>query len=109
MEKMIASISTRFVSADPMTVDDALFQMELVGHDFYLFLCADTGQPTVVVYDGYPGGAIHTDGMPRGKLADLIVLAGGDPERGGQRCPDDGCIGGGNGERRSCHDLPPGA
>ncbi len=34
--------------ADPMTVDDALFQMELVGHDFYLFQCADTGQPTVV-------------------------------------------------------------
>jgi hypothetical protein len=22
--------------------------MELVGHDFFLFLCADTGQPSVV-------------------------------------------------------------
>jgi ribosomal subunit interface protein len=34
--------------ATPMTVDQALHEMELVGHDFYLFLCADTGQPTVV-------------------------------------------------------------
>ena len=34
--------------ADPITVDQALFQMELVGHDFYLFNDADTGLPTVV-------------------------------------------------------------
>jgi ribosomal subunit interface protein len=34
--------------ADPMTVDDALFQMELVGHDFYLFLDKDSGRPSVV-------------------------------------------------------------
>ncbi len=34
--------------ADPVTVDQALFQMELVGHDFYLFCDADTGLPTVV-------------------------------------------------------------
>jgi hypothetical protein len=32
----------------PMTVDDALFQMELVGHDFYLFLDKETGRPSVV-------------------------------------------------------------
>ena len=34
--------------AKPMSVDDALFEMELVGHDFYLFSDADTGQPSVV-------------------------------------------------------------
>jgi ribosomal subunit interface protein len=34
--------------AKPMTVDQALFEMELVGHDFYLFSDADTGQPCVV-------------------------------------------------------------
>jgi hypothetical protein len=34
--------------AAPMTVDDALFQMELVGHDFYLFLDKDSGRPSVV-------------------------------------------------------------
>jgi ribosomal subunit interface protein len=32
----------------PMTVDDALFEMELVGHDFYLFHDKVTGRPTVV-------------------------------------------------------------
>jgi hypothetical protein len=34
--------------AVPMTVDQALYEMELVGHDFYLFMCAETGVPTVV-------------------------------------------------------------
>ena len=34
--------------ADPMTVDQALYQMELVGHDFYLFNDSDCGQPSVV-------------------------------------------------------------
>jgi ribosomal subunit interface protein len=34
--------------AEPMTVDDALFHMELVGHDFYLFLDKDSGRPSVV-------------------------------------------------------------
>ncbi len=35
-------------STEPMTVDDALFQMELVGHDFYLFMDKDSGRPSVV-------------------------------------------------------------
>lgn len=35
-------------SAQPMTVDQALYEMELVGHDFYLFSDADSGQPSVV-------------------------------------------------------------
>jgi ribosomal subunit interface protein len=34
--------------ADPITVDQALFQMELVGHDFYLFQDADTQLASVV-------------------------------------------------------------
>lgn len=34
--------------ADPMTIDDALFQMELVGHDFYLFHDKESGRPSVV-------------------------------------------------------------
>jgi ribosomal subunit interface protein len=34
--------------AEPMTIDDALFQMELIGHDFYLFLDKESGRPSVV-------------------------------------------------------------
>jgi ribosomal subunit interface protein len=34
--------------AVPMTVDDALFEMELVGHDFYLFQDKVSGRPCVV-------------------------------------------------------------
>jgi ribosomal subunit interface protein len=32
----------------PMSVDDALYHMELVGHDFYLFHNSETGKPSVV-------------------------------------------------------------
>jgi ribosomal subunit interface protein len=35
-------------SAEPMTVDQALYQMELVGHDFYLFNDSGSGRPCVV-------------------------------------------------------------
>lgn len=31
-----------------MSVDDALYHMELVGHDFYLFLDEESGKPSVV-------------------------------------------------------------
>lgn len=33
---------------EPMTVDDALQNMELVGHDFYLFHDKESGRPSVV-------------------------------------------------------------
>jgi hypothetical protein len=34
--------------AAPMSLDQALYEMELVGHDFYLFVDAVTGCPSVV-------------------------------------------------------------
>ena len=34
--------------AVPMTVDDALYEMELVGHDFFLFHDKETDQASVV-------------------------------------------------------------
>ena len=34
--------------AVPMTLDQALYEMELVGHDFYLYVDAETGRPSVV-------------------------------------------------------------
>ncbi len=45
--------------AEPMTVDEALFQMELVGHDFFLFLDRDSGRPSVVYRrKGYDYGVL---------------------------------------------------
>ncbi|MFI6868746.1 ribosome hibernation-promoting factor, HPF/YfiA family [Nocardia sp. NPDC050406] len=35
-------------SAIPMSVDDALYQMELVGHDFFMFQDKETDRPSVV-------------------------------------------------------------
>jgi ribosomal subunit interface protein len=41
-------VRTKEHPATPMTVDDALYEMELVGHDFFLFHDKDTDRPTVV-------------------------------------------------------------
>lgn len=47
-------------AAAPMTLDDALSNMELVGHDFYLFLDAGSGLPSVVYRRcGYDYGVIR--------------------------------------------------
>jgi len=35
-------------SGKPINLDQALYEMELVGHDFYLFVDAETSQPSVV-------------------------------------------------------------
>jgi ribosomal subunit interface protein len=48
--------------ASPMSLDQALYEMELVGHDFYLFVEADTKMPSVVYRRrGYDYGVIHLD------------------------------------------------
>ncbi|GAB3208990.1 ribosome-associated translation inhibitor RaiA [Nocardia tengchongensis] len=41
-------VRTKQHPAIPMTVDDALYQMELVGHDFFLFQDKETDRPSVV-------------------------------------------------------------
>lgn len=41
-------IRTKEHVAVPMTLDQALYEMELVGHDFFLFVDADSGRPSVV-------------------------------------------------------------
>jgi len=41
-------IRTKDHSAPPMTIDQALYEMELVGHDFFLFVDAETTLPSVV-------------------------------------------------------------
>ena len=46
--------------ADRMTLDEALYQMELVGHPFFLFIDAETGQPCVIYHrHGWTYGVIR--------------------------------------------------
>lgn len=48
--------------APAITLDQALYEMELVGHDFYLFVEKDSMQPSVVYRrHGYDYGVIHLD------------------------------------------------
>ncbi|MBL7496864.1 ribosome-associated translation inhibitor RaiA [Frankia sp. CNm7] len=52
-------VRTKTHRAAPMTLDDALSNMELVGHDFYLFQDTESGHPSVVYRRrGYDYGVI---------------------------------------------------
>jgi ribosomal subunit interface protein len=49
-------------AAPPMALDQALYEMELVGHDFYLFVDSETKLPSVVYRRrGYDYGVIRVD------------------------------------------------
>jgi ribosomal subunit interface protein len=53
-------VREKFHAASPMTIDQALFEMELVGHDFYLFTDAASGMASVVYRRrGYQYGVIR--------------------------------------------------
>ncbi|MGP3970756.1 ribosome hibernation-promoting factor, HPF/YfiA family [Streptomyces sp. 6N223] len=52
-------------TAAPMSLDQALYEMELVGHDFFLFVDSDTKLPSVVYRrHGYDYGVIHLEPDP---------------------------------------------
>ncbi|MFD1213586.1 ribosome hibernation-promoting factor, HPF/YfiA family [Arthrobacter sp. GCM10027362] len=54
----------------PMTLDDAVDNMELIGHDFYLFIDAATGAPSVVYRRrGWTYGVISLDAHCEGKAS----------------------------------------
>jgi ribosomal subunit interface protein len=55
-------IREKVFQSTPMTVDDALYYMELVGHDFYLFIDQESGRPSVVYRrKGWDYGVIGLD------------------------------------------------
>jgi ribosomal subunit interface protein len=63
--------------AAPMTLDQALYEMELVGHDFYLFVDSETKEPSVVYRrHAYDYGVIHL-------RTDTMVTEGSSPDAGG--------------------------
>jgi len=71
-------VRQKYHCASPMAIDQALFEMELVGHDFFLFRDAEDGHPSVVYRRrGYQYGVIRlveevtddTAGQPPGLAA----------------------------------------
>ena len=55
-------IRRKVFSGIPMSLDDAVDNMELVGHDFYLFVDSQTGAPSVVYRrQGWTYGVITLD------------------------------------------------
>lgn len=83
-------VREKFHAARPMSLDDALFEMELVGHDFFLFRDdASSGLPSVVYRRrGYQYGVIRlveesaaaADGAPQ-------PVRAGVSQRGGPAAP----------------------
>ena len=48
--------------AEPMSIDEALYEMELIGHDFFLFVNKETGRPSVVYHrHGWSYGVFEID------------------------------------------------
>ncbi|MFD0704911.1 ribosome hibernation-promoting factor, HPF/YfiA family [Alloscardovia venturai] len=48
--------------AEPMTIDEALYEMELIGHDFFLFVNSETNRPSVVYRrHGYSYGVFEIE------------------------------------------------
>ena len=63
-------VREKFHTASPMGIEQALFEMELVGHDFFLFIDAASGIPSVVYRRrGYQYGVIRLIGAPESAAA----------------------------------------
>ncbi|MBG6212734.1 MAG: ribosome-associated translation inhibitor RaiA [Cryobacterium sp.] len=70
-------IRRKVFAAAPMSVDDALYFMELVGHDFYLFQDIETKRPSVVYRrKGWDYGVIELDGSGV-ELQEAVPVASG--------------------------------
>ncbi len=73
-------VREKFHAATAMSIDQALFEMELVGHDFFLFVDAASGLPSVVYRRrGYQYGVIRLVGEQAQVPA---AEAGGEPAQG---------------------------
>jgi ribosomal subunit interface protein len=69
-------------AARPMTLDQALYEMELVGHDFYLFIDAESHRASVVYRRrGYDYGVIRLEGVDATAAAKPVAAAAAERRR----------------------------
>jgi ribosomal subunit interface protein len=69
-------IRSKKFPAEALTVEDAVDRMELVGHDFFLFIDAATGEPSVVYRRvGWNYGVIALDGQR--ETSDRVLATSG--------------------------------
>ncbi|HLP88526.1 MAG TPA: ribosome-associated translation inhibitor RaiA [Nostocaceae cyanobacterium] len=65
-------VRTKYFSMPPMTMSEALEQLQMVGHDFYMFCNAETGEINVIYERNHGGYGViqprHTNGK-NGKTA----------------------------------------
>lgn len=67
-------IRRKVFASSPISVDDALYYMELVGHDFYLFIDAESGRPSVVYRrKGWDYGLIGLDDNAETEQEDALM------------------------------------
>jgi ribosomal subunit interface protein len=60
-------IREKIHQAEPMTVEDAIYEMELVGHPFFLFVDAESALPSVLYHrHGWTYGVIRLEAVPKG-------------------------------------------
>jgi ribosomal subunit interface protein len=76
-------VREKFHAASPMSIDQALLEMELVGHDFFLFADEKTGMPSVVYKRrGYQYGVIRLVDEPMDEQAEPVGRAPGTGQQG---------------------------